>query len=113
MDREKGERAVCLAVSLAISLSVVSVFAAGDAIAINDPAHSSNATTKQGELQGAVGKASPAKVGSVTDILKKGDDLMARMKVKESIEQFREAVRIAPDNAKAHQRLGCGLSHER
>src|SRR5687767_3218230 len=40
----------------------------------------------------------------------KGDALMGKMKLDEATNEFREAVRLEPENAKAHQRLGAVLA---
>jgi Flp pilus assembly protein TadD len=44
------------------------------------------------------------------EAIQKGDELFAKMKVKEAIQQYREAVRMSPDNAKAHHKLGAALA---
>ncbi len=41
---------------------------------------------------------------------KKGEELYARLKLKEAAEQYREAARQLPDNARIHERLGAVLA---
>ncbi|MFN8553827.1 MAG: tetratricopeptide repeat protein [Candidatus Obscuribacterales bacterium] len=42
--------------------------------------------------------------------MRKAESLYGRGKVKEAIAEFREAIRLEPNNAKAHQRLGAALA---
>jgi Flp pilus assembly protein TadD len=44
------------------------------------------------------------------ETIKKGDQLMDKGKFKQAAEVFREAVRINPDSAKAHSRLGASMA---
>ncbi len=45
-----------------------------------------------------------------SDLMKKGEDLYAKMRLKEAAEVYREVIRLEPDNDKAHQRLGAVLA---
>ena len=40
--------------------------------------------------------------------MRKGEELYSRMKLKEAVEQFREAIRLEPDNPKAPSAPGSG-----
>lgn len=45
-----------------------------------------------------------------SELMKKGEDLYAKMRLKEAAEVYREVIRVEPDNDKAHQRLGAVLA---
>ncbi|MBI4532618.1 MAG: tetratricopeptide repeat protein [Candidatus Melainabacteria bacterium] len=50
-----------------------------------------------------------AELSSVDEQIKTGDSFMSEDKLEEAIESYRQAVRLSPDSAKAHQRLGNAL----
>jgi Flp pilus assembly protein TadD len=52
----------------------------------------------------------PAIAQDVSDAMKKAESSYARMNLKEAASQFREVIRMEPNNAKAHQRLGAVLA---
>ncbi|MBP7578462.1 MAG: tetratricopeptide repeat protein, partial [Candidatus Obscuribacter sp.] len=52
----------------------------------------------------------PAQAQDVSDAMKKAEASYARMNLKEAASQFREVIRLEPNNAKAHQRLGAVLA---
>ncbi len=55
-----------------------------------------------------VSAQAPAKPDS--ELMKKGEDLYSKMRLKEAAETYREVIRLEPDNDKAHQRLGAVLA---
>jgi tetratricopeptide (TPR) repeat protein len=48
--------------------------------------------------------------GKAAPLIKKGDELMDHRKYQQAVDTFREAIRLDPDNAKAHSRLGAALA---